>query len=207
MNRPRSTPTGWSSEPETATSRRARADGTHSIAAAANGPPAAKPRMAARVDPSDVVQEALTAAYPRLDEYLSDPPLPFYPWLRQFAWDRLLNLHRHHVAAQRRSVAREEVATPGLSSESVLRLSQRLMSHGTSPSGHLIRQELRDRFQAALTKLSPTTGRVLVMHTLEQMSPWRSRPSRGQGRHRARPVTWGPWSGCGRCSTSKARDF
>ena len=37
------------------------------------------PRLAARVDPSDVVQEALAAAYPRLDDYLRDPPLPFYP--------------------------------------------------------------------------------------------------------------------------------
>jgi RNA polymerase sigma-70 factor, ECF subfamily len=34
------------------------------------------PRLAARVDPSDVVQEALATAYPRLDEYLNNPPLP-----------------------------------------------------------------------------------------------------------------------------------
>ena len=33
-------------------------------------------------------------------------PLPFYPWLRQFAWERLVQLHRHHLRAER-SVARE----------------------------------------------------------------------------------------------------
>ena len=43
------------------------------------------PRLAKRIDPSDVVQEALAAAYPRLDDYLREQPLPFYPWLRQFA--------------------------------------------------------------------------------------------------------------------------
>jgi RNA polymerase sigma-70 factor (ECF subfamily) len=127
------------------------------------------PRLAARVDPSDVVQEALAAAYPRLDDYLRDPPLPFYPWLRQFAWDCLLQLHRRHVKAGRRSVTREEIATPGLSNESVSRLSQRLMSRGSSPSNHMIRQELRDRLQAALAKLSPGDREILVMRNLEQM--------------------------------------
>jgi RNA polymerase sigma-70 factor (ECF subfamily) len=126
-------------------------------------------RLAARVDPSDVVQEALAAAYPRLDDYLRDPPLPFYPWLRQFAWDSLLQFHRRHVKAGRRSVKREEVSTPGLSNESVLKLSQRLMSRGSSPSNHVIRQELRDRLQAALAKLSPGDREILVMRNLEQM--------------------------------------
>jgi RNA polymerase sigma-70 factor, ECF subfamily len=51
-------------------------------------------RMAARVDPSDVVQEALAVAERSLSDYLKDRPLPFYPWLRQFAWERLIQLHR-----------------------------------------------------------------------------------------------------------------
>jgi RNA polymerase sigma-70 factor (ECF subfamily) len=128
------------------------------------------PRLAARVDPSDVVQEALAAAYPRLDGYLRDRPLPFYPWLRQFAWDCLLQLHRRHVAAHRRSVSREEAWQPGLSSESVLRLSQRLLAPGRNPSSELIRKELRGRLQVALAKLSPGDREVLVMRNLEQMS-------------------------------------
>jgi RNA polymerase sigma-70 factor (ECF subfamily) len=127
------------------------------------------PRLAARVDPSDVVQEALAKAYPRLDEYLRNPSLPFYPWLRQFTWDCLVDLHRRHVKAERRSVKCEEISTPGLSSESVLRLSQRLMSRGSSPSNHMIRQELRDRLHAALAKLSPSDREILVMRNLDQM--------------------------------------
>jgi RNA polymerase sigma-70 factor (ECF subfamily) len=47
------------------------------------------PRLAARLDPSDVVQEALAAAARQLDAYLRDRPLPFYPWLRRLAWERL----------------------------------------------------------------------------------------------------------------------
>ncbi len=129
------------------------------------------PRLAARVDPSDVVQEALAAAYPRLDDYLRDTPLPFYPWLRQFAWDCLVQAHRRHVTARRRSVTREEVWQPGLSSESVLRLSERLFSRGSSPSNQVIRDELRDRLKIALSKLAAHDREVLVMRNLEQMPP------------------------------------
>src|SRR5947208_13646251 len=66
------------------------------------------PRLAARVDPSDVVQEALADAARKLDGYLRDRPLPFYPWLRRLAWERIVLLHRRHVRSQRRSVTREE---------------------------------------------------------------------------------------------------
>jgi DNA-directed RNA polymerase specialized sigma24 family protein len=52
------------------------------------------PRLAARVDPSDVVQETLTEAHRRLDDYLAARPVPFYPWLRQLVRDRLADLHR-----------------------------------------------------------------------------------------------------------------
>ena len=64
--------------------------------------------MAARLDPSDVVQEALAQAAQHFDEYLRTRPLPFSAWLRQFAWERLVKLHRRHIRAQKRSVNREE---------------------------------------------------------------------------------------------------
>src|SRR4051812_34140649 len=55
--------------------------------------------LAARVDPSDVVQEVLAEAHRALDGYLHARPLPFYPWLRKLAWERLAQLYRHHVRA------------------------------------------------------------------------------------------------------------
>jgi RNA polymerase sigma-70 factor (ECF subfamily) len=82
----------------------------------------------------------------------------------------LLQLHRRHVAAERRSVTREEAWQPGLSSESVLRLSHRLLATGTSPHSKLIRQELRDRLEKALAQLAASDREILVMRNLEQMS-------------------------------------
>jgi RNA polymerase sigma-70 factor (ECF subfamily) len=70
-------------------------------------------RLGVRVDPSDIVQEALLHAARNLDDYLRDQPVPFYAWLRRFAWERLVEAHRRHVLAGRRSVIREHRDGPG----------------------------------------------------------------------------------------------
>ena len=57
------------------------------------------PMLAARLDPSDVVQDAITEAHRRLPDYVASRPMPFYPWLRRIAWDRLLQVYRQHVQA------------------------------------------------------------------------------------------------------------
>jgi RNA polymerase sigma-70 factor (ECF subfamily) len=125
--------------------------------------------VAARLDPSDVVQEALAEAALHLDEFLRTRPLPYYAWLRQFAWERLAKLHRHHIRSKKRSVTREEAWSMPLPEDSVLRLA-RLVASGASPSQALIRNELRERLRAALDELAVHDREILVMRNLEQLS-------------------------------------
>jgi RNA polymerase sigma-70 factor (ECF subfamily) len=127
-------------------------------------------RLVARFDPSDVVQDALAEADQRLNDYLRDRPIAFYPWLRHFAWERLVDLHRRHIQAQRRSVTREECPDADLPDASAAILADRLAGSGTSPSRRLIRAELRDRVQSALTRLGPRDREVLVLRHLEGLS-------------------------------------
>jgi len=124
------------------------------------------PRLAARVDPSDVVQESLAEAAANLDRYLRERPLPFYPWLRQFAQRRLIDLHRRHVKARRRSVTRERESI-GPSDHSALALADRLFARTSSPSQRLRRQERGDRVRAALAALPEADREVLVLRILE----------------------------------------
>jgi RNA polymerase sigma-70 factor (ECF subfamily) len=126
-------------------------------------------RLAPRVDPSDVVQETLAEAARRLPDYLRDRPLPFYPWLRQLALDRVIDLHRHHVRAGKRSVEREECSLPPLPDESAAALAQRLFGRGSSPSARLQRREVAARVQSALLQLSERDREMLVLRHLEQL--------------------------------------
>jgi RNA polymerase sigma-70 factor (ECF subfamily) len=127
-------------------------------------------RLAARVDPSDVVQEALAEADRKLAGYLERRPLPFYPWLRELAWERLAKLHQHHLQTRKRSVTREEQPLPGLPEESALELARRLVAPGTSPSHRAVREELRGRVRDALARLGERDREVLVLRYLEQLS-------------------------------------
>jgi len=135
------------------------------------------PRVAARVDPSDVVQEALTDASRKLSEYLKHRPIPYYPWLRQLALERLVKLHRRHIQAQKRSVTREEDWLPPLPDESAVELADRLGAAGVgahaggTPVGRLLREELLRRVRTILEQLGPRDREVLVLRHLEQMSP------------------------------------
>lgn len=45
-------------------------------------------RLQGRVDPSDIIQEAYTEASQRIEDYLEDPAVPFYVWLRFLAVQR-----------------------------------------------------------------------------------------------------------------------
>jgi RNA polymerase sigma-70 factor (ECF subfamily) len=127
-------------------------------------------RLAARVDPSDVVQDVLLEADRHLADYVRRRPLPFYPWLRQLAWNRLVDLHRRHVRAGRRSVRREAPAAPHLPDESALELAARLFARGSSPSARLEREEVRQQVRDALDRLSERDREVLVLRHLERLS-------------------------------------
>src|SRR5439155_13740395 len=64
-------------------------------------------RLQGRIDPSDVIQEAYLEASARLREYLQNPAMPFFLWLRFLTGQKLLALHRHHLRAGKRDAGRE----------------------------------------------------------------------------------------------------
>jgi RNA polymerase sigma-70 factor, ECF subfamily len=127
-------------------------------------------RLAARMDPSDVVQETLTQAAGKLAEYLRKRPLPFYAWLRELAWERIIQLHRAHIGAQRRSITREETRSLPLGDESALELAQRLLARGGSPISQVMRNEMQGRVRQVLARLGPRDCEVLALRHLEQLS-------------------------------------
>lgn len=56
-------------------------------------------RLQARIDASDVLQEAHLEVIQRLDEYLSSPKHPLFLWLRLVVGQRLMAWHRQPLFA------------------------------------------------------------------------------------------------------------
>ena len=127
-------------------------------------------RIAARTDASDVVQETLLEAHRRLPVYLRDRPIPFYVWLRRMARNRMIDLHRRHIKAQRRSVHREVGQVLPVTDNSVQELAQAFFVSGTSPSGQVGREEELSRLRAAFETLDPIDREVLTLRYLERAS-------------------------------------
>src|SRR5438128_3968930 len=72
------------------------------------------PAIVQRVDASDVVQDVLLEASRRLQDYLTNPVMPFHLWLRHIAKDHIIDAHRRHHQAQKRGVNREQpLGRPG----------------------------------------------------------------------------------------------
>jgi RNA polymerase sigma-70 factor, ECF subfamily len=123
-----------------------------------------------RVDASDVVQDVLLEASQRLDDYLRDPSMPFHLWLRQLAKDRMIDLHRRHRGAQRRSVDREQpLVSPGAGDRSSVDLAGQIADGELTPAAASIRRELEQRFLAALDQLDEDDREIILMRHFEQL--------------------------------------
>jgi RNA polymerase sigma-70 factor, ECF subfamily len=125
-------------------------------------------RLSARVDASDVVQEALIDAARKLADYERDRPLPFYPWLHRLTAERLAVVHRKHRRGTR-SVGLEQHASAWCD-DSAQMLVDHLVASDTTPGHDLVREERRQRVRDALERLTPPDREVLVMRYLEDLT-------------------------------------
>lgn len=126
--------------------------------------------IAPRVDASDIVQDVLLEASKRLGDYLQQPPMPFHLWLRHIARDHIIDAHRRHRAAQRRSVDRERSLAPTRPDESSIHLAAELIDRELTPATAALRQEMQQRFQEVLGELEEDDREILLLRHFEQLS-------------------------------------
>ena len=129
------------------------------------------PRVRARVDASDVVQEAYLDVAQKLPEYLREPKLPLFLWLRLVVGERLTKVHRQHLGAHMRDARREislyHGAIPAASSAA---LAAQLLGRFSSPSHAAVRAERLLRLEEALNSLDPMDREVLTLRHFEELS-------------------------------------
>ncbi|HEX4588399.1 MAG TPA: sigma-70 family RNA polymerase sigma factor [Gemmataceae bacterium] len=128
-------------------------------------------RLHGRVDPSDVLQDAYLEATEHLSEYLRNPVLPFFLWLRMLAGTRLAKTHRRHLGAQLRDAGREVSLYRGAMPEaSSAALAARLLGKECRPSEIAVRAEMKLRLQEALNQMEPLDREVLALRHFEQLT-------------------------------------
>ena len=131
--------------------------------------------LARRVDASDVVQDVLLKANQRLADYLRNPSMPFHLWLRQIATDHIIDAHRRHRQAGKRSMDRERPMAVGTArgfadDRSSLDLAAQLRDPFPTPAAEAVRRELEGRFRDALTRLDDDDREIILLRHFEQLS-------------------------------------
>ena len=142
------------------------------VASAPHGRDALDHRLNARIDPSDVIQEAyLDAAALRVADYEPDPKFPVFLWLRLIVGERLLKVHRHHLGTHMRDASREISLYRGpLPAASSMAIAAQLLGRHTSPTQAAVRAERLVRLQDALNALEPIDREILSLRHFEELT-------------------------------------
>jgi len=129
------------------------------------------PRIRARVDASDVLQDAYVELARRLPNYVDDARLPFFLWLRTVAGDRLAQVHRTHLGAAMRDVNREVAIRPSTAPDvSTGFLAAQLVGQCTSVDRRAIQDELQIKLQEVLEAMDANDREVLALRHFEELS-------------------------------------
>jgi RNA polymerase sigma-70 factor (ECF subfamily) len=128
-------------------------------------------RLQARIDASDVIQDAFLEVAQRLPDYLQAPRLPLFLWLRLVVGERLVTLHRHHLGTHMRDAGLEVALYSGaLPAACSAALAAHLLGKQTSPTQAAVRAERLLRVQQALNSLDPMDREILSLRHFEQLS-------------------------------------
>jgi len=118
-----------------------------------------------------VLQDAWLEISDRLGDYLADPRMPFFLWIRFITAQRLMMLHRRHIGAQKRDVRKQVSLHKGaFPSATSVALVDRLIASGTTPTQAAVQRELRLQLEEALDRMNTADREVLVLRHFEELS-------------------------------------
>ena len=127
------------------------------------------PRLEARIDPSDVLQEAYVDLHNRIHEFM-DGDLPFFLWVRLKIGHRLTDLHRFHLRHKRDAGREVSIARATMPAASSVAIASQLLGRLTSVSQAAIREEFLAHVQNVLNTMDEIDREVIVLRHFEDLS-------------------------------------
>lgn len=129
------------------------------------------PRLRGRLDASDVIQDTYLEVHNRIGDYRRRSDMPFFLWVRFLAGQKLTQMHRKHLGADRRDARRElPEALRQVPGATTATLAGALVSSGVTPSEIAIRLEEEERLIRVLDELRELDREVLALRHFEGLS-------------------------------------
>tara|TARA_R110002072_G_scaffold303069_2_gene492704 strand:+ start:35946 stop:36560 length:615 start_codon:yes stop_codon:yes gene_type:complete len=126
-------------------------------------------RLYGRIDTADVLQDVWLETSRRIEDYTSNPAVPFFVWVRQIAYQIIIDLHRRHLGAQKRNVS-QEVSIAKWNCDTSVSIAAQLAGNLTSPSNVAMRGERLAQLREALDSMDETDREVLALRHFEELS-------------------------------------
>jgi len=128
-------------------------------------------RILGKVDAEDILQDAFMEAARRIQDYLDQPTVPFFVWLRQITCQVLIDVHRRYLGTKMRDVRQEvHLHRMGSAGTSSVFLVAQLADSLTTPSQCAVREEALFELRTVLAEMEEIDREVLVLRHLEELS-------------------------------------
>jgi RNA polymerase sigma-70 factor (ECF subfamily) len=129
------------------------------------------PRLRGRFDSTRVLQVVYQDVCRRIPEYLNNPAVPFFLWLRQVAGQRLAALREEHLGEKAAEVGLEVSLYRGaLPEANSISLAAQLLGQATSATPAATRADMQIRLQDALNTMDPLDREILTLCHFEDLS-------------------------------------
>ena len=122
-----------------------------------------------RVDAEDILQEAYVDGQNRMENLRNSPTNSFLVWIRVIVGQTMINVHRRHLASEKRS-ASKEVRSTGFESDSSATLMIQLADSITSPSQAISKRELFNQVTLAMDSLKESDREIVALRHFEELT-------------------------------------
>jgi RNA polymerase sigma-70 factor, ECF subfamily len=127
-------------------------------------------RLRGRLDSSDVLQDTYLEVARRARDFLAQPTMPPFLWLRFLTGQTLQALHRHHLKVHMRDAGQEVSLRRAVPRASSVSLAEMLLGRLTSPTRAARRAEMQLKLQEVLNSMEHLDREVLALRHFEELS-------------------------------------